>query len=66
MNGLCDGYPCLKIWRKDGTIVLFTKPNTGIPVVNGEIWQGHRAKIHKNWHEENFEIFVGEITLSNQ
>lgn len=57
-------YPYLGI-HKNNFIVLFTGDSTGFVVVTNSILY-NIGEYNKFWNEDNFEIFVGEITLKNK
>ena len=57
-------YPCLKISKEDGRIVLFTGPNVGY-----EIFGGNNPykflEYATNWAELYFKLCTGTLELSN-
>ena len=57
-------YPCLKIGKVSGTVVLFTHERTGT-VVGGGV--SHRAGDYSfAWTRSDFKPFNGKVTLSNE
>ena len=56
-------YPCLMIGTRNGSVVLFTERDTGICVhAEGADVLGEYSP---NWDMDNFKLFNGTITLSN-
>lgn len=55
-------YPCIKI-SKEGRIVLFTAPKSGTLLSGANYKPG---EVSGSWCEEDFSLFEGRITLSNE
>ncbi len=57
-------YPCLKVGKRTGVVVLFTDKRKGTVVFEGnKIYElGFHSEV---WNEENFTSYNGSITLSN-
>ena len=59
-------YPCLKISKTSGVVVLFTKAHTGTAVhVPNSSYFTQLGDGSLTWFEDNFETLRGTITLSN-
>lgn len=57
-------YPCLKLSREDGIIVLFSAPKTGMVVCNNGNYQ--TGYYSTSWAENDlFILFAGTLELSN-
>ena len=63
-----NNYPCLKECirgSKEKMIVLFTEPKTGVVVYSTWDFGNSVGHYSNGWMEEEFHIYNGEVTLSN-
>ena len=59
-----DEYPCLKVSKNTGNIVLFIASKTGVVVsVVNDFWE--LGEYSDGFAENDFTPFTGSITLSN-
>jgi hypothetical protein len=58
-------YPYLGICQDNGSIVLFTAPDTGMLLHKGcSAWPVGEYE-DDGWREEDFEVFQGSLTMEN-
>lgn len=63
-----SNYPCLKIAKDSGRIVLFTEPRTGMQVNTAEKGTYKMGRYCVDWWERDFELLPDncEVVLSNK